>query len=58
MQYSDDDHSAYVVNSEYHPSVPLEVSVNLYDFQLKPRFSQRTYSDSRSRLVTESADDS
>ncbi len=42
VQYSDDDHSVYVVNSEYHPSVPLEVSVNLYDFQLKPLFSQRT----------------
>src|SRR5277367_3996710 len=42
VQYSYDDHSVYVVNSEYHPSDPLEVSVNLYDFQLSPLFSQQT----------------
>jgi exo-1,4-beta-D-glucosaminidase len=41
-QYSYDDHSVYVVNSEYRPAGKLEVTVNLYDLQLKQLFSQKT----------------
>ena len=41
IQYSYDDHSVYVVNSEYHPEGKLEATVNLYDANLKPLFSQQ-----------------
>ena len=37
-----DDHSVYVVNSEYRPAGKLQVSVNLYDLHLKQLFSQQT----------------
>ena len=42
VQYSDDDHSVYVVNSEYRPAGKVQVSVNLYDLHLKQLFSQKT----------------
>jgi exo-1,4-beta-D-glucosaminidase len=42
VQYSYDDHSVYVVNSEYRPAGKLQVSVNLYDLHLKQLFSQET----------------
>ena len=42
VQYSYDDHSVYVVNSEYRPAGKLQVSVNLYDLHLKQLFSQQT----------------
>jgi exo-1,4-beta-D-glucosaminidase len=42
VQYSYDDHSVYVVNSEYRADAPLEVSVEVYDLNLNQLFSQRT----------------
>jgi exo-1,4-beta-D-glucosaminidase len=42
VQYSYDDHSVYVVNSEYRPAGKLQVTVNLYDLHLKQLFSQQT----------------
>ncbi len=42
VQYSYDDHSIYVINSEYREAGPLEVSVKLYDLQMKELFSQQT----------------
>ncbi len=42
VQYSYDDHSVYVVNSEYHPTGKLEVTANLYDLSLKLLDSERT----------------
>jgi exo-1,4-beta-D-glucosaminidase len=41
IQYSYDDHSVYVVNSEYHPEDKLEAAVMLYDGTLKVLFSQQ-----------------
>jgi exo-1,4-beta-D-glucosaminidase len=40
VQYSYDDHSVVVVNSTYQPSPRLEVTVKLYDFNLKELFSK------------------
>jgi exo-1,4-beta-D-glucosaminidase len=51
VQYSYDDHSVYVVNSEYRPSGSLQVIVNLYDLHLQQLFSQQT-------IVTPQADSS
>ena len=42
VQYSYDDHSVYVVNSEYRPAGKLQVTVSLYDLHLKQLFSQQT----------------
>ena len=42
VQYSYDDHSVYVVNSEYGPAGKLQVTVNLFDLDLRPLFSQET----------------
>jgi exo-1,4-beta-D-glucosaminidase len=42
VQYSYDDRSVYVVNSEYRAADTLQLSVNLYDLQLKRLFSQQT----------------
>ena len=42
VQYSYDDHSVYVVNSEYRPSGKMEVTAKLYDPNLKELFSQQT----------------
>jgi exo-1,4-beta-D-glucosaminidase len=41
VQYSYDDHSVYVVNSEYRPAGKLEATVDLYDLHLKRLFSQQ-----------------
>jgi exo-1,4-beta-D-glucosaminidase len=46
VQYSYDDHSVYVVNSEYHAAGKLDVRVNLYDLQMKQLFSQQGFVDS------------
>jgi exo-1,4-beta-D-glucosaminidase len=42
VQYSYDDHTVYVVNSEYRPAGQLQATVNLYDLHLKQMFSQQT----------------
>jgi exo-1,4-beta-D-glucosaminidase len=41
VQYSYDDHSVYVVNSEYSPSGNLQLKVTLYDLHLRQLFSQQ-----------------
>jgi exo-1,4-beta-D-glucosaminidase len=41
VQYSYDDHSVYVVNSNYQPSDKLEVSAHLYDLHMKELFAQQ-----------------
>jgi len=41
VQYSYDDHSVYVVNSEYHPAGKLEVSATLYDLHSQGLFTQK-----------------
>ena len=41
VQYSYDDHSVYVVNSDYRTSGKLEVTAKLYDPNLKELFSQQ-----------------
>lgn len=41
VQYSYDDRSVVVVNSRREPAEHLSVEANLYDFNLKPLFSQR-----------------
>ncbi len=41
VQYSYDDHSVYVVNSNYQPSGKLEVSAHLYDLHMKELFAQQ-----------------
>ena len=40
IQYSYDDHTVYVVNSEYHAADPMEASVTLYDAHMKKLFTQ------------------
>jgi exo-1,4-beta-D-glucosaminidase len=42
VQYSYDDRSVYVVNSEYKPGSKLEVGVTLYDLNLKQLYTQQT----------------
>ncbi len=42
VQYSYDDHSVYVVNSEYRAAGKLQVTVTLYDLHLKRLFTQQT----------------
>jgi exo-1,4-beta-D-glucosaminidase len=46
VQYSYDDRSIYVVNSDYHTAGKLNVSAKLYNLQLKQLFSQETSIDS------------
>ncbi len=46
VQYSYDDRSVYVVNSNYHADNKIKVSAKLYDFQLTQLFSQETSIDS------------
>ena len=41
VQYSYDDHSVYVVNSEYHPAGKLEVTATLYDLHSRQLFDQK-----------------
>jgi exo-1,4-beta-D-glucosaminidase len=41
VQYSYDDHSVYVVNSNYQPSGKIEVSAHLYDLHMKELFAQQ-----------------
>jgi exo-1,4-beta-D-glucosaminidase len=42
IQYSYDDRSVYVVNSQYRAAEKLEASVNLYDARMKQLFSQKS----------------
>lgn len=55
-QYSYDDRSIVVVNSYYHPFPSLTVSAEVYDFNLKPVFSQRVNvnisADTSQRVLT------
>jgi len=46
VQYSYDDRSVYVVNSEYRPAGKLEISAALYDLHMKEIFSQHATVDS------------
>ena len=46
VQYSYDDHSVYVVNSEYRAAGKLEVDATLYDLHMKQLFSQHATVDS------------
>jgi exo-1,4-beta-D-glucosaminidase len=41
VQYSYDDRSVYVVNSEYRPAGKLEASATLYDVHMKELFTQQ-----------------
>ena len=56
VQYSYDDHSVYVVNSEYRATGKMEVSATLYDRQLKELFQQSAavegQSDSSTKALT------
>jgi exo-1,4-beta-D-glucosaminidase len=42
VQYSYEDHSVYVVNSEYRPLGSLQVSASLYDLQMKQVFNAQS----------------
>ncbi len=48
VQYSYDDHSVYVVNSEYRAAGKLEAEAALYDLHMKQLFSQHATIDSTS----------
>ncbi|AXC14159.1 Beta-galactosidase [Acidisarcina polymorpha] len=41
VQYSYDDHSVFVVNSDYHSAGKLNVSVELYDLHMQKLYSQQ-----------------
>jgi exo-1,4-beta-D-glucosaminidase len=45
VQYSYDDHSVVVVNSQYQPFSKLKVSAEVYDFDLKKQFSNQAETD-------------
>jgi exo-1,4-beta-D-glucosaminidase len=46
VQYSYDDRSVYVVNSEYHAAGKLDADATLYDLHMKQLFSQHATVDS------------
>jgi exo-1,4-beta-D-glucosaminidase len=60
VQYSYDDRSVYVVDSEYRAAAKLEVSVTLYDLNLKQLYSEQAAvtpgADSSSKVLTIPAD--